>query len=139
MRTITFFVLFGIVLHISSCIVEKEFPVGYKYINETDKEILIEAFDSNNISVDQFQLKANQDTIFTYGQSTTFLNRFDVDSVCIIFNSKRFIYYSCTPTVCNDQERNILITSQYENPLPGDIFYYYITKEDYENAIPLPN
>lgn len=139
MRTILLVLALGVIGLLISCIVEKEYPATYKYLNQTDKEIVVEAHNRSIAHLlDSFSIPAMSEIIFTYEYETSFLARGDVDSVSIIFNRAKYISYSCGNLGCADSSRNILLTFEYTAIQGSNTYMYYITEEDYENSIPLP-
>jgi hypothetical protein len=146
MKTIIFLISLCFLSVVNSCKeVESIFQEKYFLVNETNGLIEIEIYDTRNDLFFKIESISSSDTISFIltgegGVNFEFFNHFYADSVSIIFERAKYITYYCTNTkdsfICNSDDVNPLKSSSY-SMVEANHFYYYITEEDYNRAIPI--
>jgi hypothetical protein len=141
----------SLIVFISCGITEVEIISNYHIINKSSHAIKIEIFNANDTSFKAVQeIKNLDDTIsFQIVESFEFFNVPNANNITMFFDDEKYLTYNCrysfntsTSTgisICNDEERTPLDPNNYsyDYSISNRDFYYYITEEDYNRAIPI--
>ncbi len=124
--------------------------------NDTEHNVVIYAFDSQISTtkadetieiLSKYKYSVTKATSGYHSEHPGIFNRWEVDSVIIVFDNKKAITQACnykSGMIC-DIERNIMNYYDITNFVPTisyrklvkAAFTYTITEEDYNNAIPI--
>lgn len=140
-------IIIGIIITIAAC--ERLYYAEVIIQNNTEYYILIEA-NSKGEQLESIAIQPNDSyTVpqYYHPEDGTYVKLFEddwIDSVIIKFNNERIIIQNCEASqleLCSEVERNILLFELYyeyeELGRKERQFTYYITKDDYQRAVPI--